>query len=325
MPVENKKPEKARLHTRNRNREQYDLNALTESTPALKDFVVPNKYGTESVNFSNPQAVRLLNTAILKHYYGIDYWEFPEENLCPPIPGRADYIHHMADLLAENNFGKIPKGEKILGFDVGVGASCIYPIIGHTEYGWSFIGSDTDPKSITSAENIVHSNPSLKGKIECRLQENPKDIFYGVLGREDKIDFNVCNPPFHATAEDAQKGTRRKVSNLSGKRVENPDLNFSGVNSELIYAGGEWKFIQNMIRESQKFAKSCFWFSTIVSKQSNLKRIHALLDKTEAIQIRTIPMGTGNKSSRVIAWSFLSKAERKEWREERWQKEAAKK
>ena len=48
---------------------------------------------------------------ILNHYYGIKYWEFPTENLCPPIPGRADYIHHMADLLGENNFGKIPIGK----------------------------------------------------------------------------------------------------------------------------------------------------------------------------------------------------------------------
>lgn len=316
---EKKNPEKARLHRRNKNRERYDLSALIKGTPMLQDFVILNKYGAESVNFSDPRAVRLLNTAILKHYYGIGYWQFPAENLCPPIPGRADYIHHIADLLAENNFGKIPTGERILGFDVGVGASCIYPIIGLTEYGWSFLGSDTDSKSIASAQNIVHSNPSLKGKIECRVQENPKDIFYGVLGREDKIDFSVCNPPFHASAEDAQKGTRRKVANLSGRKTDSPDLNFSGMNSELIYAGGELKFIQNKIRESQKFAKSCFWFSTIVSKQSNLKRIHQILDKTEAIQIRTIPMGTSNKSSRVVAWSFLSKAERKEWREERWQ------
>ncbi len=225
----------------------------------------------------------------------------------------------MADLLAENNFENIPKDQKIKGFDIGVGASCIYPIIGHTEYGWSFIGSDINPKSIASAENIVKANPSLKGKIECRLQEDPKDIFYGVLEREDKIDFSICNPPFHASSEDAQRGTLRKVSNLSGKKTDTPDLNFSGIRKELIYEGGELKFIQRMIRESQKFSKNCFWFSSLVSKQSNLKRIHSLLENTDATEVRTIPMGTGNKSSRIVAWSFLSKAEREEWREERWQ------
>jgi 23S rRNA (adenine1618-N6)-methyltransferase len=74
-----------------------------------------------------------------------------------------------------------------------------------------------------------------------------------------------------------------------------------------------------MIRESKKFAKNCCWFSTIVSKKSNLKGIYKSLEKEEAIQIKTIPTGTGNKSSRIVAWTFLSKDEQKEWRETRWE------
>jgi 23S rRNA (adenine1618-N6)-methyltransferase len=73
-----------------------------------------------------------------------------------------------------------------------------------------------------------------------------------------------------------------------------------------------------MVRESKKFSKNCYWFSTLVSKQSNLKGIYKSLKKIEANQIKTIPMGTGNKSSRIIAWTFLSKEEQKEWRETRW-------
>ncbi|MFZ1806304.1 MAG: 23S rRNA (adenine(1618)-N(6))-methyltransferase RlmF [Cyclobacteriaceae bacterium] len=319
MSSEKNQKEKIRLHTRNKNRERYDLSALTKATPELKNQITLNKYGVESVDFSNPLAVKLLNTAILSHYYGIANWEFPDKNLCPPIPGRADYIHHMADLLAENNFGTIPTGDKITGLDIGLGASCIYPIIGVTEYGWKFIGSDIDPKSIASSQQIVNSNSSIKGKIECRLQKNSKDVFYGILNKEDRIEFTVCNPPFHSSAEDAQKGSQRKIMNLSGKKVKTPELNFSGISKELIYDGGEYKFIQNMIRESEKFSKNCLWFSTLVSKQSNLKRIYALLENTKAIQIKTIPMGTGNKSSRIVTWTFLSKEERKEWRETRWQ------
>jgi len=310
--------EKTRLHSRNRNRERYDLSALKISNPELKTYIIPNKYGVESVDFSNPLAVKLLNKAILNYYYGIKNWEFPDENLCPPIPGRADYIHHIADLLGGNNFGTIPIGDKITCLDVGLGASCIYPIIGVTEYGWKFIGSDIDPKSIESAQNIINSNSAIKDKIECRLQKNSKDVFYGIIGKEDKIDATICNPPFHSSIEDAQKGTRRKIKNLSGKKVETPELNFAGISNELICDGGEYKFIQNMIRESEKFAKNCCWFSTLVSKQSNLKGIYKLLEKFEAKQIRKIPMGTGNKSSRIVAWTFLSSAEQKEWRETRW-------
>lgn len=318
MSSEKRQEEKTRLHPRNKNRKRYDLNALTTSNPELVNYVRPNKYGEDSFDFSNPVAIKALNKALLNHYYGITNWEFPDENLCPPIPGRADYIHQIADVLAENNFGTIPIGDKITCLDIGVGASCIYPIIGVTEYNWKFIGSDIDPKSIESAKNIVNSNPSLKDKIECRLQENREDIFIGIIGREDKIDFSICNPPFHSSIEDAQKGTRRKIKNLSGKKEKKPTLNFAGISNELICDGGEYKFIIKMVMESKKFSKNCFWFSTLVSKQSNLKGIYKSLKEIEVNQIKTIPMGTGNKSSRVVAWTFFAAEEQKAWREARW-------
>ncbi|MDY0102656.1 MAG: 23S rRNA (adenine(1618)-N(6))-methyltransferase RlmF [Lentimicrobium sp.] len=310
--------EKARLHPRNKNRGKYDLSALVISTPELKKHIIPNTLGEESVDFSNPVAVKLLNKALLKHYYGIKNWEFPDENLCPPIPGRADYLHHIADILGGENFGTIPMGDKITCLDVGVGASCIYPIIGVTEYGWKFIGADIDAKSLESAKNIVNFNPLLKDKVEFRLQEDRNDVFFGILGKEEKIDLSVCNPPFHSSSEVAQESARKKVRNLSGKTEKTPELNFAGISNELICDGGEYKFIQNMVRESKKFAKNCYWYSTLVSKQSNLKGIYKALNANEAIQVKTIPMGTGNKSSRIVAWTFLSGEEQKEWRETRW-------
>lgn len=319
MTPEKKKVEKSRLHPRNKNREKYDLNALIKCNPELKKHIIPNRSGSDSIDFSNPLSVKGLNRALLNHYYGIKNWGFPDENLCPPIPGRADYIHHIADILAENNFGKIPTGENVICLDVGLGASCIYPIIGVTEYDWSFIGSDIDQKAIASAQNIIDSNASLKNKIECRLQKNSNDVFYGILRKEEKIELTICNPPFHASIEEAQKGSRRKAKNLSGKNVKSPRLNFSGIATELICEGGENQFIQNIIRESREFSKKCYWFSTLVSKQSNLKGIYKLLEKNAATQIKTVPMGTGNKSSRIVAWTFLSLIEQKEWRKTRWE------
>jgi 23S rRNA (adenine1618-N6)-methyltransferase len=275
-------------------------------------------FGAESVDFANPLAVKALNKALLNHYYGIQYWDFPNENLCPPIPGRVDYIHHMADLLSEGNSGIIPKGNSILCLDVGVGASCIYPILAAIEYGWKCIGSDIDSKSIESAMAIVDKNPSLVDLIECRLQPNKKDVFFGILSQDEKLDFSICNPPFHSSLAEAQKGSRRKIKNLTGKTEAKPILNFAGIGEELICEGGESKFIHNMITESAKFSKNCFWFSTLVSKQSNLKGIYSALEKTEVKQIKTIPMGSGNKSSRIVAWTFLSTNEQKEWGESRW-------
>ena len=318
MSTEKNQEIKTTLHPRNKNRERYDLSALVSVSPMLSKYKTPNKYGVNSIDFSNPAAVKTLNRSLLRHYYKIKYWEFSDKNLCPPIPGRADYIHHIADLLAENNLGKIPTGYKVTCLDIGTGASCIYPIIGVTEYGWNFIGSDIDPKSVESANNIVNRNLSLKNKVDCRLQQNPKNIYFGVIRKEEKIDVSICNPPYHSSAEEAQEAARRKVRNLSGKDTANPTLNFAGVSNELIYDGGEYKFIQNMVKESKKFAKSFCWFSTIVSKQSNLKGIYKLLEKLETKKVVTKTMGTGNKSTRIVAWTFLSEEEQKEWAKIRW-------
>jgi 23S rRNA (adenine1618-N6)-methyltransferase len=318
MPMGKDLQEKSTLHPRNKNRGKYDLHALTNSIPELKSHIISNKYGEKSIDFSNPIAVKTLNRALLSHHYGIKTWMFPNENLCPPIPGRADYIHHMADILGEYNFGEIPIGDDITCLDIGLGASCIYPILGVAEYNWKFIGSDIDPKSITSAKHIINDNPKLKDKIECRLQKESSAIFQGILEKEDLIDVVICNPPFHASIEDAQKGSRRKIKNLSGKTLKIPKLNFSGISNELICKGGEHQFIQNMITESKIYSKRCFWFSTLVSKQSNLKGIYKSLENSNIKQLKTITMGTANKYSRIVAWTFLSKEEQKEWRESRW-------
>ncbi|MEJ6776865.1 MAG: 23S rRNA (adenine(1618)-N(6))-methyltransferase RlmF [Crocinitomicaceae bacterium] len=318
MSLDKKKNQKSKLHSRNRNRERYDLKVLTSIETELKNYIRPNKHGDDSIDFSKPLAVKLLNKAILNHYYGIKYWEFPDENLCPPIPGRADYIHHMADLLCENNFGTIPTGDKITCLDIGIGANCIYPIIGVTEYQWKFIGSDINPKSIESAQKIISSNPSLIKRVECRLQNTPKAIFNSIIDKEEKVDITLCNPPFHSSIEDAQKVTQRKIKNLSGGEVNSTKLNLAGVNKELLFEGGEIKFIQNIIRESKANSKNCFWFSTLVSKQSNLKGIYQTLEKINPYQIKTIPMGTSNKSSRIVAWTFLSREEQKKWKKIRW-------
>ena len=230
----------------------------------------------------------------------------------------ADYIHYLADLLCEYNFGRNPNGAKIKCLDVGVGANCIYPILGATEYNWNFIGSDIDPQSITTAEEIVKSNPSLVGKIKCKLQNDPKAIFRGIIGSKDIVDLTLCNPPFHESEEAAQKGSLRKVQNLSGKKIKTAALNFSGVSKELIFEGGEVKFISNMVLQSKTFANNCFWFTTLVSKQSNLKAIYKVIDQVGAFEVKTIPMGTGNKVTRIVAWTFLSKIKQNEWCKKRW-------
>ena len=305
--------EKSELHSRNRHRERYDFKALIQSCPPLAPFVSLNKYDDESIDFANPDAVKMLNKALLKHFYDIDYWDIPPKFLCPPIPGRADYIHHVADLLAATNDGKIPTGLHIKCLDIGVGANCVYPIIGHKEYGWSFVGSEIDRLSIASANKIIAANSTLKSSVEARLQSNPNHIFRGIMHAEELFDVAICNPPFHASLAEANSASLRKLSNLNNRKITRPTLNFGGHNRELWTEGGEEKFVGKMIRESRQYRFSCLWFSTMISKQSSLKSVYTALKLAAAVEVKTIPMGQGNKISRLVAWTFLGKEEQKRW------------
>jgi len=296
---------KSRLHPNNKHRLGYDFEALIESYLVLSKYITPNRKGEDSIDFHDPKAVKALNKALLIHHYNIDYWDIPGGYLCPPIPGRADYIHHMNELLMKEDPDNKDKIIKCL--DIGVGANCVYPIIGVREYNWEFIGSEIDDKAIANANEIITKNKGLEDKIEIRKQKEPKDIFYGVLKEGEKIDLCICNPPFYASMQEAKEATKRKVTNLIGKKVNNPLKNFGGKSNELWTDGGEVKFITEMIRESKNFADSCTWFSTLVSKQSSLKNGVKALGKVGTVKTRTIPMGQGNKSSRILAWTYESK------------------
>lgn len=292
------------LHPRNQHNGNYDFETLTGALPELKQFVSLNKFGNESIDFANPEAVRALNKALLKQYYNINYWELPKTNLCPPIPGRADYIHHIADILAENHNGKIPTGSGVKILDIGVGANCIYPIIGHQEYGWTFVGTEVDKPAKLTAENIINHNPELKDSISIRLQQSKRQIFKGIIQPEERFDMTICNPPFHNSKEEATKGTQRKLKNLGKATEGKPVLNFSGQNNELWYEGGELAFITNMIYESVHFKTKCQWFSSLVSKKENLKPLYTILKKVNATAVKTIEMEQGNKVSRILVWRF---------------------
>jgi 23S rRNA (adenine1618-N6)-methyltransferase len=312
--------EKSGLHPRNKHRERYNFKELIATCPELARFVRLNEYYDESIDFFNADAVMMLNKALLKHYYGINYWTIPPGYLCPPIPGRADYIHHVAELLGSNYHNKIPTGIQVKCLDVGVGANCIYPIIGNKEYGWSFVGTDIEPAAIKSASEIIKMNSSLKGKVEHRLQSNAKDIFRGVIYPNERFDLTICNPPFHSSLKEAQSGTLRKLSNLNHKRIAKPTLNFGGKNKELWCEGGEGAFVQKMISQSEEFSLSCFWFTTLVSKQSNLKSIYKGIKDSKAVEVKTIPMSQGNKTSRIVAWTYLTKDQQTEWMSAAWKR-----
>ncbi len=320
-PSQKAKPavKKAVLHPRNRHTGRYDFPALIAGNPELAKFVVVNPYGKESIDFADPDAVRVFNRALLKQFYGIVHWDIPPGYLCPPVPGRADYLHGLADLLADENAGEIPRGTGIHALDVGTGANCIYPLIGLREYGWRFTGSDIDAAALASARTIVTAN-KLGKSIALRPQQHPRHVFENLVQADDRFDVTLCNPPFHASQAEASSGSQRKWRNL-GKldpKRKLPTLNFGGQAAELWCEGGEAAFIALLAEESRGVSQQVCWFSTLVSKASNVQPLQARLKKLGAQQVRVCEMSQGQKRSRFVAWSYLDSEQRAKWRAERW-------
>ncbi len=310
--------EKSILHPRNKHRSRYDFPELIKCLPDLLPFVAKNIHGDLSIDFSNPAAVKMLNKALLVFFYGISNWDIPANYLCPPIPGRADYIHYLADLLAADNGGNVPRGKFIKGLDIGVGANCIYPIIGVQEYGWNFVGSDVDQGAVRNAKAIIAANPTLVNSVTCRQQVNRLQIFKGIIKPTEQYDFTMCNPPFHASADEAQSGTKRKLQNLGKSKGKETVLNFGGQQAELWYEGGEIAFIRNMINDSAAIGNQCLWFSSLVSKSSSLPFVYKALENAGVETQQTVEMAQGQKVSRFVAWSFMDKAKREQWCTDRW-------
>ena len=287
------------MHKNNKHSKDYNFKALIKDSPQLAEFVFESKYGKDTIDFANPKAVKSLNSALLKTHYGIQYWDFPYDNLCPPIPGRVDYIHHLADLLGEK-----ANNPKVL--DVGTGASCIYPILGASEYQWSFVATEIDQTSFNFARKHVNENSFLKSKIEIRFQENKDNIFEGVVGKHEQFDLTMCNPPFHRSRQEAMEGTKRKEKNLKYANATKKEAvkNFGGTSNELWCKGGEVSFVRKMILETVERPKLSTWFTTLVSKKESLKSLGYTLEQNNAAEVKVIPMQHGNKISRILAWRF---------------------
>ena len=301
----NKKP--SELHPNNKHNKGYDFKELCEAFSPLKAFVFVNAYGTETIDFANQKAVKSLNTALLFKDYKVKFWEFPDDNLCPPIPGRVDYIHYLADLLKASG---ISENAKVL--DLGTGANCIYPLLGNAEYGWQFTGTDIDSKSLGFAELIVKKN-GLEQSIKLLKQSHSSQVLKGILTESDKFSAAMCNPPFYGSQEEAMMANTRKLTGLGNENDLNL-RNFGGKQQELWYKGGEKAFLHTYLYESSMFKTQCFWYSTLVSKKENVEGMCDSLNKLKATDIKIIPMHQGNKITRIVAWTFLTEEEQKDWK-----------
>ena len=279
------------MHPKNPFARDYDFDHLINHDEHLESFVFVNKHGNKTIRFGDPQAVRSLNTALLQAAYAVE-WSIPDGFLCPPIPGRLDYLLFVSDLFEKKDLRLL---------DIGTGSSLIYPILGACHFKWTCVGSEIDRESAAHAQSLIDSNPSL-AKTKVRIQTNKKQILKNIIQPEDQFDVMVCNPPFYKTAEDAVKENRRKVKNLGLKKRSK--LNFGGNANELWTHGGEVTFVSNLAAESKNYKTQVGWFTSLVSRQEHLSQIKRAIEEAGATAVRVVEMGTGNKMSRFVAWRF---------------------
>lgn len=288
---------KDKLHPRSFHNKPYNFQELIVKVPELKQFIVKNREAIDTILFADPKAVYYLNKALLLHFYNLNFWDIPNQNLVPPIPGRADYIHYLADLL------KVDDSSKTSILDIGTGASLVYPLIGSSVYHWNFVATDIEPKSIEIAQKIINENVHLSSKIELRYQPNQKKILSGIITKNDYFDAVMCNPPFFKSKKEAEAQTLRKLKGLDKRKTPKLINNFSGESNELWCNGGELSFVLNYIKESTLFKTQVGWFTSLISNEDNLKPLQIELKKS-AKEIKVIDMAQGNKKSRILAWKF---------------------
>ena len=296
------------MHENNPHSGSYDMEALSKALPELAPFIIKGQKGQLTLDFSDPLAIKALNKAILKKDYKIDFWDLPDGYLCPPIPGRVDYLYHLKDLLPEMK----DRAASIL--DVGTGANLIYPIVGSRAFNWRFVASDVDNIAVNCAQQLAKVNKGLDKQIKVRLQNDASKFFTNIIGSGEYFDMTLCNPPFHASPADAAASSERKNKNLKHNkdkrgsslkgRFNKDSLNFSGQSNELWCEGGEIEFIKAMIKESASFKENVGVFTCLVSKKDNMPIITKALETAGVAKMKWVEMSQGNKISRFIAWTF---------------------
>ncbi len=290
------------MHKRNIHFKGYDLERISSVFPAIRAHLIRNPGGKLTVNFSDPVAVKILNQALLIVDYGLQYWDIPDDYLYPAVPGRADYIHCLADLLYQDKPYHLSKVNNLTILDIGTGANCIYPLLGNKIYNWNFVGSDISDKAIIHARQIILKN-NLESNISIRKQPKQKNIFKHIVKKNDQFWACMCNPPFYKNAHEAQYANQRKNKNLNTAVKENL-RNFGGYKKELVYPGGEVAFIMTMIHESKSYSTNIRWFTCLISNQKSLIPLEKKLNKIKAIDWKTLPLQQGNKKMRILVWKY---------------------
>ncbi|ESO91743.1 hypothetical protein LOTGIDRAFT_121844 [Lottia gigantea] len=280
------------MHPRNLYRNKKpDFASLALKYPEFKELSSQDFNGKVTLDFKNPESVRILTQTLLKEDFNLDI-EIPTDRLVPTLSSRLNYIHWIEDMFSDQYEG-------LNGIDIGTGSSCIYAILGCKLNNWSFLATEIDEKNYEYAcQNVARNNMEEKIKV-IKVEENsglPETI---IKDSGKKFDFIMCNPPFFADHMEAQAvSTSRKID-----RPDPPSLN-TAEDCESIIHGGEAAFIKQMIIDSFKLKDKIKVFSSMVGKKLNVAVIKDELKRQQIKNRSTTEFCQGKTMRWGVAWSF---------------------
>ncbi|XP_050234783.1 uncharacterized protein LOC126683011 isoform X2 [Mercurialis annua] len=333
MPSKKNKRKRPTIHPNNKYADNPpDFALLASLYPSFKPYVFYSRDGKPRIDWTDFNSTRELTRVLLLHDHNLNWW-IPDGQLCPTVPNRSNYIHWIEDLLSSDIIPKInTNGDTVKGFDIGTGANCIYPLLGASLVGWSFVGSDVTEVALEWAERNVKNNPHVSELIEIRKVTNCRDvlsiecsrnvepenlgsgmdmhesvveevvdantnyhgrILVGVVREGEKFDFCMCNPPFFDSMEEAGL---------------NPKTSCGGTPEEMVCPGGEKAFIARIIEDSVLLKESFRWFTSMVGRKINLKFLTSKLREVGVTVVKTTEFVQGQTCRWGLAWSFVPPA-----------------
>jgi len=271
-----------------------DFLILIKEYPELKKYLIMKNRDEDiekcedfSFDWSNNNLSLLMTKCILNYYFNIKYYDIPNNFLIPPVPSRLNYINVIQSLLI---LFKVSDKNEIIGVDIGTGANIIYPILGNEVYKWKFICSEINDEAFKNGEKIINKN-KLENRIKLIKQKCGCNIFLGVLNREKKYTFTMCNPPYYDYQDEIKIEDKKRDC----------EYNFD----EIYYKNGEIGFFERYFEESIYFSKNVFLFSFLIGKKSNAEKIYdKIKDNIKICDMKRIK--NGNNIRYIIYWSFFN-------------------
>ncbi|KAJ1630946.1 hypothetical protein T492DRAFT_613302, partial [Pavlovales sp. CCMP2436] len=318
-----------------------DFAELSAAFPALGAFCRPSRPGSAhalTINWRDARALRALTAALLACTFGVQ-WSLPEGHLCPTVPSRLNYLLWLEDLLGGPP--AVRAGARPLrGVDVGVGASCIYPLLGHAALGWHFVGTDVDAAALEAARGNVARN-GWEAAIELRhararwsraagegetARSEPGPLEAGAAGREPPPERTACvaggapapdeggsdaaaPPLLGALGPDERfdfvmSNPPFYESHAEAAARPNPHTQREATAHELVTAGGEVGFVGQLLTESQGACGRVRWFTSLLGKRASAEPLLRQLRAMAPVAARLAVLEQGGTSRWVLAWTY---------------------